>query len=104
MAAGESTVKDTTELAASQQEESEKGATGKQAIPVQQGTTSDATATTRPEQKSVRRSEPFALFDDLQQDMARLWDMLPWSRWPMSQPLRAPDQTASWRPTTDVYE
>lgn len=105
-------MKDTTEMAASQREDSEKGVAGKQSavpqqqhVPVQQGTPSGSAATTRPEQSSLRRWEPFSLFDEMQQDMARLWNQLmPWPRWLVSEPIRAMGQLTVWRPTTDVYE
>lgn len=103
-----STVKDTTEMAASQREDTEKGSTGKQPatqqqnVPVQQGTESDSAAMTRPEQYGMRRWDPFSLFDEMQRDMARLWNqMLPWST---HEPMRVSGGTANWRPTADVYE
>jgi HSP20 family protein len=60
---------------------------------------------TRSDQGGVRRWDPFTLFDEMQQDMTRLWNLLmPWSRWPLSEPMRAIGPLTTWRPTTDVYE
>jgi HSP20 family protein len=98
-------------MAASQREDSEKGmtdkqpATSQQNVPVQQGTTSGTTTMTRPEQYGMRRWDPLSLFDEMQQDMARFWNqMMPWSTWPMYEPMRSSGQMVTWRPSLDVFE
>lgn len=53
-----------------------------------------------------RRFDPFEMFDELQQDMARLWSQtFPLMPRPLTRPLRrAALAPSAWLPTTDVFE
>src|SRR5437868_2566507 len=58
------------------------------------------------EERRLRRWDPFEMFDELQEEMARLWGQaFPLMPRPMSRPLRrmalAPTM---WTPSVDVYE
>src|SRR3989442_1955556 len=58
------------------------------------------------EERRPRRWDPFEMFDDLHEDMARLWGQaVPLMPRPVSRPLRrmalAP---TTWTPSVDVYE
>ena len=68
-------------------------------------TTSEVTTTKTTEQRP-RRFDPFEMFDDLQQDMARLWSQtFPLTPRPLARPWRRTALAPSaWLPTTDVYE
>ncbi len=58
---------------------------------------------TRPTQ-AMRRWDPFDMFDELEQQMAQLWNQF----WPSQfRPMRhsmQPMQTMTWAPTMDVFE
>jgi HSP20 family protein len=49
------------------------------------------------------RWDPFAMFDELQQDMARFWNQ-PFGAWPMPRLLQRMPGPARWAPRMDVYE
>ena len=50
------------------------------------------------------RWDPFALFDDFQQDMGRFWNE-PFGFWPMRRPFQPMAQMPGrWVPRVDVYE
>lgn len=49
------------------------------------------------------RWDPFALLDEIQQDMARFWNQ-PFGAWPMPRVLQRAPMAGRWAPRTDVYE
>ncbi len=56
------------------------------------------------EERPLRRFDPFELFDEMQEEMARLWGQTwPFMPRPLSRPLRRLAATA-WTPRLDVYE
>jgi len=66
-------------------------------------TSNASTLATRGDGYRLRRGDPFAIFDDLQQEMARLWhQMMPWS--PDQYFHQTKGMASLWAPTMDVYE
>ena len=64
------------------------------------------TALEKREERRLRRWDPFEMFDDLQEEMARLWGQaFPLMPRPVSRPLRRMAQAPTmWTPSVDVYE
>jgi HSP20 family protein len=78
-------------------EQMEKGADTK--IDVKQEPT---TAVERSGERRLRRWDPFEMFDELQDEMARMWGQT-WPLMPRRLRRMAPRPTM-WAPTVDVYE
>jgi HSP20 family protein len=59
---------------------------------------------TRHEERPPRRFDPFEMFDEMQDEMARLWSQTwPFMPRPLARPLRRLAATA-WTPRMDVFE
>ncbi len=65
-----------------------------------------STSLARREERRPRRWDPFEMFDELQEEMARFWgSTFPLMPRPLSRPLRRMSLApTTWMPSVDVYE
>ncbi|MDB5077359.1 MAG: Heat shock protein Hsp20 [Chloroflexi bacterium] len=99
------------ESATQQSNAAQQGSTAQQSNAIQQRndnqqmTSSPGTGMQRRDDQGMRRWDPSEIFDDMQQQMMRLWNQFTPVGWPPSRALRQAQQVgALWTPTVDVYD